>query len=91
MLARFLSSFRNGSPARTSSTRKPTFNNGVGYLPLVNIQFDAAGREVLAQVTSGNSGRKLAIVWGNKIIGVYIIDRPILDGILPVHTWKRWR
>jgi preprotein translocase subunit SecD len=63
-------------------------NNGVGYLPLVNIQFDAAGREVLAQMTSGNSGRKLAIVWANKIIGVYIIDRPILDGILPVHTWN---
>jgi preprotein translocase subunit SecD len=63
-------------------------NNGVGFLPLVNIHFDTAGRQVLAQVTSGNSGRKLAVVWGNKIIGVYIIEQPILDGILPVHTWN---
>ena len=65
-----------------------SYNNALGYLPVVNIHFDAAGREVLAQVTSGNSGRKLAIVWGNKIIGVYIINRPILDGILPVYTWN---
>jgi preprotein translocase subunit SecD len=62
-------------------------NKVVGLYGMVNIHFDSAGREVLAQVTSRNSGRKLAIVWGNKIIGVYIIDRPILDGILPIYAW----
>lgn len=60
----------------------------VGLHAVVNIHFDAAGREVFAQLTRGNSGRKLAIVWLNKVIGVYIIERPVLDGILPIYTWN---
>ena len=60
----------------------------VGNFAVVNIHFAAAGKEILGQLTSGNTGRKLAIVWENKIIGVYIIERPILDGILPVFTWN---
>jgi len=62
------------------------YNGVVGYSPVVNIRFDPDGADVLAQMTTSNSGRKLAIIWDNKIIAVYVITRPLLDGVIPVYA-----
>ena len=56
---------------------QPTFNDG---RPVVSFRFDAAGGARFGDVTSKNTGRRLAIVLDGKVISAPRINEPIMGG-----------
>ncbi len=48
--------------------------------PVVAFSFNTLGSKIFADITSKNTGRRLAIVLDNKVISAPVINEPILSG-----------